>query len=352
MAGGRWYPTLLALPDGRVLAVSGLGEDGNLNLKPEIYADGAGWTPVASTTAWPQYAHLFVLADGKIFYTGGQYGDNKGTHPSIWDLATGAIHVVPNLPVPDMRNQSASVLLPPAQSQRVLIAGGGGTDMHNQAPAIADTAVVDLSAANPTYAAGPPLHRGRMHLNLVTLPDRTVLASGGAAMPEDPTTAALDAELYDPGAQTWTMVAPARVPRLYHCVALLTPDGKVITAGSNPQRTNEELRIEVYWPPYLFKGARPTWTVGSAHTSWGARVTATATSASPLRQVSLVRPSATTHSADTEQRLVDVPFHVTAPGQLQLDIPANRNLLPPGWYMLFAVDDAGRPSDGAWIQLS
>ena len=40
MAGGRWYPALLALPDGRMLAISGLGEDGNLNLVPEVYADG------------------------------------------------------------------------------------------------------------------------------------------------------------------------------------------------------------------------------------------------------------------------------------------------------------------------
>jgi hypothetical protein len=36
MAGGRWYPALLTLPDGRVLAISGLGQDGNLNLTPEV----------------------------------------------------------------------------------------------------------------------------------------------------------------------------------------------------------------------------------------------------------------------------------------------------------------------------
>jgi Domain of unknown function (DUF1929)/FG-GAP-like repeat len=352
MDGGRWYPALVGLPDGRVLAISGLGEDGNLNLVPETYTDGAGWTDLASPGPWPQYANIFVLGDGRVFYSGGQYGGNNGVRPTIWNPATAATSTVPGLPVPDMRNQSASVLLPPAQDQRVLIAGGGGSDMHNQAPAIADTGIADLSAANPAYAAGPPLHAARMHLNLVTLPDRTVLASGGAAMPEDPTTAALGAELYDPRTQAWTAAANARVPRLYHSVALLMPDGKIITAGSNPQRTVEELRIEVYWPPYLFKGARPTWTIANSQASWGTTVGATSPDASRLNAVSLIRPGATTHSADNEQRLVDVAFRLTAPNTLELDIPASKNLLPPGWYLLFATDAGSLPTDGAWIRLS
>jgi hypothetical protein len=352
MDGGRWYPALLALPDGRVLAISGLGEDGNLNLIPETYADAVGWSDLASPGPWPQYANVFVLADGQIFYSGGQYGGNNGVRPTIWNLTTGATSAVPGLPVPDMRNQSASVLLPPAQDQRVLIAGGGGSDMHNQAPAVPDTGIVDLSAPNPAYTPGPSLHAARMHLNLVTLPDRTIVASGGAAMPEDPTTAALGAELYDPRSRAWTAAAAAPNPRHYHSVALLMPDGKVITAGSNPQRTVEERRIEVYWPPYLFKGARPQWTIDSSQASWSTTVAASSPDASRLSAVSLIRPGATTHSADNEQRLVDVPFRATRPDTLELDIPANKSLLPPGWYLLFAIDTAGLPTDGAWIHLS
>ena len=38
---------------------------------------------------------------------------------------------------------------------------------------------------------------------------------------------------------------------------LLLPDGRVMTAGSNPERKMNELRIEIFHPPYLFKGERP-----------------------------------------------------------------------------------------------
>jgi hypothetical protein len=352
MAGGRWYPALLELPDGRMLAISGLGEDGNLNLVPEVYADGGGWAPLPSPGPWPLYAHLFVLIDGRIFYSGGQYGGNNGTRPSIWDLAGGSTTVVPGLPGPDMRNQSASVLLPPAQRQRVMIMGGGGYDMHNQAPAVADTAIVDLSAAAPAYAPAAPLHTARMHLNAVLLPDRTVLVSGGAAMEETAAMAALSAELYDPDADAWTVLAAARVPRLYHSIALLLPDGRVVTAGSNPQRTQEELRIEVFWPPYLFRGPRPTCTLEVTEAGYGETIAADCPEGPGLGQVSLLRPGATTHSADNEQRLIDVPFRVTGQDRIECDLPTSRNLAPPGWYMLFAVTTAGVPSQAAWLHLS
>ena len=89
MAGGRWYPTLVTLQDGRVLAVVGPGRDSQLNIVPETYADGAGWSRTQKSPAnWPMYSHLFLLADGRVFYSGGQYGANNGVRPSVWDLAT------------------------------------------------------------------------------------------------------------------------------------------------------------------------------------------------------------------------------------------------------------------------
>ena len=66
-------------------------------------------------------------------------------------------------------------------------------------------------------------------------------------MEESRADATLEAEIYHPdfsgGAGVWAMAAKSRVARLYHSVALLVPDGRVITAGSNPARKTEELRI-------------------------------------------------------------------------------------------------------------
>ena len=233
-----------------------------------------------------------------------------------------------------------------------MVVGGGAADMHNMAPAVPDAAVVDLKQATPGYTPVAPLHTARMHLCATLLPDRTVLVNGGAEMEEHAAMAAFDAEIFDPVAGTWAVAARSRVPRLYHSVALLMPDGRVITAGSNPARKAEELRIEVFWPPYLFRGARPTLTLATTAAGYGKTVTATVMGDRPLRWMSLVHPGATTHSADNEQRLVDVDFTAQPGSTVSVTLPTSAGLAPPGWYMLFAVDAAGVPSNAAWLRLS
>ena len=350
----RWYPSLITLGDGRVVAVSGRGDTNDLEPIPEVFTFGAGWQHAHARGTLPFYPHLTLLDDGRIFYSGGRMGAGVGAKPGIWDVATGATTPVSGLPMPAMRNQSASVLLPPAQEQRVMIVGGGGEEMHDhdmKKPQVAtrSVAIADLSAATPKYKAAAKVKHARMHLNTVLLPDRTVLATGGAAVEEHKVNAALEAEIFDAAAGTWRTAAKARVARLYHSVALLTPDGKVITAGSNPHRGVEELRIEVFSPPYLFKGARPAFSLADDHAVYGA--TLGATTGAELREVNLVRPSATTHASNSEQRLLDLPFTVTGPDAIELTLPDNPNLAPPGWYMVFAVSTGGVPSMAQWLHL-
>ena len=64
------------------------------------------------------------------------------------------------------------------------------------------------------------------------LPDGSALVLGGSQdnLDRDCVRAA---ELYDPGSGRWSTGAAAAVPRQYHSVALLMPDGRVWTAGSN-----------------------------------------------------------------------------------------------------------------------
>jgi hypothetical protein len=350
MEHGRWYPTLVALPDGDVLAVSGLGADGFLSLVPERY-DGLGWTAQPTSPPWPMYAHLFLLADGRLFYSGGQYGANNGQRPSIWNPTADTVVQVDGLPEPGFRNQAASVLLPPAQDQTVMIIGGGGADIH-AIGTTATTAIADLAAAQPRYVQGPPMHHSRMHLCATLLPDRTVLVNGGSAMEESHQHVSPHAEIYHPDTNTWRGAAASRVDRLYHSVALLMPDGKVVTAGSNPARKDEELRIEVFWPPYLFAGPRPTVALDTSRVHYGDTVTASVADPADLREASLLRPGATTHSCDVEQRLVDLPLQAIGPDTVELQLPVSAALAPPGWYQLVVVSSGGVPSEGAWLQLS
>ena len=100
--------------------------------------------------------------------------------------------------------------------------------------------------------------------------------------------------------------AESRAPRPYHSVAFLAPHGEVITAGSNPARKTEDRRIEIYWPPYLFHGSRPSPRLDSGTAALGGTVTATVSP--PVHEITMMRPSACTHSCDNEQRLLDVSF--------------------------------------------
>lgn len=352
MNNGRWYPTVLTLGSGRILALSGQDKNGNLNKQPEIYSVSFanGWNAFPATSSFPQYAHLFLLSNGKIFYSGAQMGGNNGVTPRILTLPETFTQKITEQAVSGLQasgsgNQGASVLLPPAQDQKVMILGGGtSTTATNRVN------IVDLKATNPTYVAAPSLNNARMHHSAVILPDRTVFVCNGSKMSEDTSQSMLPAEIYNPATNTWKIVAKQSVPRVYHSVALLLPDGRVVAAGGNPNRTVNELRLEIYSPAYISR-SRPT--IGSAPTtlSYGLKFTIQTPQASNIKWVSLIRPSATTHSCDTEQRLVDVPINSRSATSLQATVTNNRNIAPPGWYMLFITDNNETPSVATWTRL-
>jgi FtsP/CotA-like multicopper oxidase with cupredoxin domain len=342
MAEGRWYPTCVTLGDGRMLVVSG-GPN-----RDEIYSSVAGWTRQQAGQGWPLYPHLFLLKNGRLFYSGGHLGGSGGVNPGILNLANpgaglGAVTVPATFDL-NHRDQAASVLLPPAQDQKAMILGGGD-------PAIKAAHVIDLNATPKKYVATGSLHEARMHVNAVILPDRTVVATGGSGAGEDPTAAALHAEIYHPGSGNWTLGAKASVPRLYHSVALLLPDARVITAGSNPHRRDDELRLELYHPPYLFKGPQPFIESAPQQVSYGETFEIHTPQARDIRWAQLIRPMATTHSVDTEQRLVDLPIAERTFCRLRVRVLRESNIAPPGWYMLFITDRNGVPSRATWVHL-
>lgn len=329
------------------------GEDPNQTV--EIYQDGAGWftLPPALTAQWPLYAHLLLLQDGRLFYTGGQYNKSYGHPPSLIDIAAGTIEELDGLDMPEQRSQSASVLLPPAQDQRVMIIGGGADSemAHHTGETTDMTNIASFAPPKPGYGPGPALNFRRMHLNAVLLPDRTILVCGGSSFEESREQAALTAEIFNPAGGGWNPAAMATVPRLHHSIGLLMPDGRVITAGSNPTRGDEELRLEVYDPPYLFRGPRPVIDAAPAALFYGEPFTITTMQANDIQWISLIRAGSTTHSINSDQRLVDVEFVVTGPDTIEAKLTDEPNLAPPGWYMLFITDFDGVPSVATWARV-
>ena len=85
---------------------------------------------------------------------------------------------------------------------------------------------------------------------------------------------------------------------------------------------------------------------------YGGTLTAAVPDPGQIGSVCLIRPGATTHSTDGEQRLVDLPHQAAGPSQVSLRLPPDPRIAPPGWYMLFAVSADGVPSEAAWVHLS
>ena len=233
--------------------------------------------------------------------------------------------------------------------------------------------MVDFSELHPEYRPIQALKHPRYYVYPVLLPDKTVLVIGGKKgkkghlhdtphkehddtmhYPHDiehHPDAVMEPELFTIHDQQWKPMADMKVDRLYHSNALLLPDGRVMTAGSNPQRTINELRIEMFRPPYLYKGDRPQITRYPENVSYGKTFELESPQAEHIIDVALIRSTVTTHCVNTEQRYVGLEFVQKNSTTLSMVLPSNPNLLPPGYYLLFILKEDGVPSIAPFVQV-
>src|SRR5262245_49113000 len=229
----------------------------------------------------------------------------------------------------------------------MLVAGGG--------PSTKDARVVDLNGATPQVSATAPMAFGRRQHNLTVLADGTVLATGGnssGASLVDLNAGVYAAEQWSPVTGQWKTLAAMRITRQYHSTALL-PDGRVLSAGGGICGTCDRVgylgkNAEIFSPPYLFQAdgtlaPRPAIDAAPASTSYGASMDIATANPASIRKVALVRLGAVTHSDNMEQRYIPLSFTAGATS-LTATAPANANIAPPGFYMLFILDANGVPS--------
>ncbi|MER8045774.1 kelch motif-containing protein [Streptomyces sp. NPDC094032] len=365
MKDARWYPTLVTLADGKVLAVSGLNDVGDVVPGDnEIYDPATKKWSKGPFRYFPTYPSLFLTKGGKLLYTGSNAGygpADKGREPGLWDLRKNSFTKLGGLTDPDQLETSSSLLLPPAQDQRVMVLGGGG--VGESPAATARTSIVDLSKEGPVFRDGPALPQGTRYLSSVLMPDDTVFTSGGSGDYRGRSGSdILRAQFYDPRTNAFTAAAEPTVGRNYHSEALLLPDGRVATFGSDPlfdDTDNTKLgtfeqRIEVFTPPALHRGGadRPVLGEGPGAPDRNGRVTFRTKDAARIARARLMRPSAVTHTTDVEQRSVELGLTKAPDGSaVTVQVPADRTLVPPGWYMVFVTDRDGIPSEARWIRV-
>ena len=246
----------------------------------------------------------------------------------------------------------------PPYRARVMLFGGGGVPPSTQMPATDTCEILDFGLEPLAWRSAPPLSRPRVMADSVLLPDGTVLVCGGSAAgwSHDANQPVYETEIYNPLTNSWSPMTHTRVPRLYHATALLLPDGRVVTAGTDEAYNihpfkHSELRLEVFSPPYLFRGPRPAITGAPDNITYGATFSVGTPQPQSIASAALMRPGAVTHSLGMEQRYVGLRILARTEGLVQLQAPPDGNIAPPGYYMLFLLNQNGVPSQARFVRL-
>lgn len=339
MNAGRWYPTVTTLPNGDALVLSGTVDgEFDMNPLPQVYQAASNtWRDLSSAQLrQPMYPMMFVLPNGRVVDVGPDTTtrtlDTSGT--GSWSFVANRNH--------GFRDYGTAAMYAPG---KILVVGGGD-------PPVATAEVIDMNAANPGWRTVGSMSVARRHLTSTLLPDGTVLVTGGTSGPghNNANTPVLSAELWNPANETWTTLSSGSVARLYHSAAVLLPDGRVVVLGGERNAGDVFREVEIFSPPYLFKGARPALGGVPAQVAYGQQFTVQSAQAAGIAKVTLIRLSAVTHAFNMDQRINELPF-TRGPVALEITAPANANLAPPGFYMLFLVDGKGVPSVGSIVQL-
>ena len=334
MNAGRWYPTTTTLANGSVLVVSGdIDTTVGVNRLPQVWTNGAWRNLTTAQISLPLYPFMFLAPDGRVFNAGPQqtsrYLNTSGT--GTWTNSA-------TTPLGGFRSYGSAVMYEPG---KVLMVGGND-------PPRRSAVKIDLNLPVKTWQATGLLNTARRQLNATVLPDGTVLVTGGSSGAgfNNAAAPALTAELWDPAQDTFTALASATRYRGYHSIALLLPDGRVLSAGGD-----NEPNAEVFSPPYLFKGARPVVTSSPSSLTYGESFFVDTPDATSITAVTLVRLPAVTHAFDMNQRFLRLAFS-QAPGRLRVTAPSVAAIAPPGHYMLFVLNAAGVPSIAPIVRLN
>jgi len=357
MVAGRWYPTAITLSDGRALVVSGSSSDvvnPVINLVPQVWdshTDQWGMIQTPLVDIFALYPRLYHVPDGRVFMAGplarsrfldmaandghGEWSDDKCS------------------PVRNagQREYAASTMY---DTGKIIYVGGGGGD--EVAPTnMAE--LIDLNDEDPQWTPTTDIHHGRRHSFATTLPDGTVLVTGGTKglgfndlRPGEPVH---EPELWNPHTGKWTTMVPEDDDRCYHHTALLLPDGRVLSSGGGeyaPDNGNVPnapkdtvVTAQIFSPPYLFKGERPTITHAPKDISYGSILEISMGSKDSIEKVSWARLGSVTHSHNMNQSFQFLNFKQQG-SQIKIHAPKNHYMAPPGHYMLFLINSAGVPS--------
>ena len=313
MAFDRWYPTVTALADGRMLVTGGeIDCEGCEAVIPEVYSSATNsWTSLSGASlSIPYYPHMFVLPDGRVL----------NTSTAEAPVPTRALNVqtqtwtMIDASTPD---GGSAVMYRPG---KILKTGTSVNPDTAIRPSAATAYMLDMTQGSHAWVQVPSMNFARTYHTMVVLPDGNVLVTNGGQTTNsiDAGQAVRQAEMWSPATQQFSRLASMVAPRLYHSTALLLPDGRVLVSGggrfSDGNAPTDQLSAEIYSPPYLFNGARPVISSAPAATQYATSFSITTPDASQITSAALIRLGAVTHAFDQNQRYVPLTFQQTTGG--------------------------------------
>jgi YVTN family beta-propeller protein len=329
MNRARWYSSTTTLMNGEIYVQGGAGgsdrpevrqTDGTFRLLSSVDTSAMSW----------MYPRNWIAPDGRIF------GFDGGIRMYYIDPAgTGALTAAGTIPGAETGNSNGSAMFRPGRILQLASNSNAAT-------------VIDLNSGNPVRTATEAANTQRILGSSSVMADGRVLATGGSLEWNVMNGVSYSADVWDPVSGQWVIGPLAVKARLYHSVSLLLPDASVLVAGGGAPGPQNNTNAEIYYPSYLFdsngnRAPRPTLntapTVVEPGTSFGVQ-----TGVGTISRVTLVRSGSASHTWNSDQRFVDLPFTTEAAQTLRVHMPARVTDTPPGFYMLFVFDANGVPS--------
>jgi len=286
----RWYNTMTSLPDGRIFILGGANDSVAINA-PNVNQPSYEFYPANNTFSTGDFPFLVTTLPYNLYPFvapvpgyGNLLAVFANTPTILWDWVNGV--QVPSFINPIQGSRSypttAGIILAPLDYannyQAQLLVCGGNAKYDRTSPAIGNCGIVNLLSTSQTDWQYFNLPKPVVMPDMTYLPDDTIVMLNGASVgiagyargsgasiqwkADNPvqTPQLIDLSTNPPKV---TVLADSGIPRLYHSVSTLLPNGTIFVAGSNPiqnwcedpsicPKYQTEYRSQIFTPPYLF----------------------------------------------------------------------------------------------------
>ena len=333
----RWYSSSTVLLNGEVLIQGGSGGTD----RPEIRGvDGVFRVLTGANTSSLDfmYPRNFIAPDGRVFGY-----DSAGRMYYVTATGAGALSSVGQFAAAYRGSDASAAMFRPG---RILQLGGSSNG----------AVVIDITSGAPVVTPTGSMSTQRRLVNSAILPNGKVLATGGSAVWNQLTDVNNSAEIWDPTTGVWTRGPDGQRARLYHSTSVLLPDGRVLVGGGGAPGPQTNLNVEIYNPPYLYDGSgaravQPRLTSAPAEIDIGETFFVDFTDAADISRVTMIKTASVTHSWNMEQRFVE-PTFVRSGARLRIQAPTRAADAPPGFWMVFALNENGVPSHARIVKVN